>query len=87
MFGFLVAGKQKRWAAALLIAHYLVAPLAVGFGLRRNIWPDEWSQFQQLMKLDPAGAATIWLVYVAGQMVAWRFVTSDRLRRVKQTTA
>jgi hypothetical protein len=85
LFGFLLSANWYRSAAGLLIAHYLIAPVAITQNPANRSLPEEWTLFGRLFELDPVTTLIALLIYVAGQVLAWRWVIS-RIPSLKKTT-
>jgi hypothetical protein len=73
LFGFLLAANLYGWAAALLIAHYVMAPVAVLLN-QANSWQEEWLLFMKIVQLDPVTTVVLLLIYASGQILAWYWV-------------
>jgi hypothetical protein len=73
VFGFLLAANLHGWAAALLITHYVMAPVAVMLN-QTNSWQEEWLLFMKIVQLDPVITVFLLLIYASGQILAWYWV-------------
>jgi hypothetical protein len=73
VFGFLLGANFYRWAAALLIAHYVMAPVAVMLN-NVNSWQQEWVLFMKIVQLDPVTTVALLSIYASGQILAWYWV-------------
>lgn len=73
LFGFLLAANFYGWAAALLIAHYVMAPVAVMLN-HANSWQEEWLLLMKIVQLDPMTTVVLLLIYASGQILAWYWV-------------
>jgi hypothetical protein len=74
LFGFLLGANLHGWAAALLITHYVVAPVAVMLNHANRSWEEEWALFMKIVELDPATAVVLLLIYASGQILAWYWI-------------
>lgn len=86
LFGFLLAANSYRLATALLITHYLLAPIAAAVTLTGDLWRDEWALVVKVFLLDPVTTVILVSIYAIGQALAWWWIVDgmSRMRTVRK---